>query len=111
MASSLGIRHESWGYIVTLSILSILASVAVAFRFWARRISGLGIHADDWLALFTIIVHHGLVATIFIAFLVDGLGYDTPTLMRVDRRAAMEFRKVRSQLFTGERIVQARDRM
>ncbi|KAI1427070.1 hypothetical protein F5Y12DRAFT_195682 [Xylaria sp. FL1777] len=93
MTSSLGICHASWGYIAATAFLAVLSSLAVALRFWSRRISGFGIYADDWLALFTLVVHHGLGATIFIAFLVDGLGFDTLTLA-TDQRAAMELRKL-----------------
>ncbi|KAI3321639.1 hypothetical protein HD806DRAFT_159224 [Xylariaceae sp. AK1471] len=94
MASSLGIWHESWGYIGALSFLAVLSSVSVAFRFWSRRISGLGIHTDDWLALFTLFIHHGLTTTIFIAFIADGLGFDSADLVMADLRAAMELQKL-----------------
>jgi hypothetical protein len=99
MASSVGIWHKSWGYIGALSFLAILSSVSVVSRFWSRRISGLGIHTDDWLALFTLLIHHGLTATIYIAFLANGLGFDMATLMNTHARAAMELQKVRLQVF------------
>ncbi|GAP90160.1 putative integral membrane protein [Rosellinia necatrix] len=94
MASSLGIWHGSWGYIGATIFLAIVSTLAVALRFWSRRISGLGIHTDDWLALVTLLVHHGLGATIIIAFVVDGLGFDTPTLILNDPAAAMELQKL-----------------
>ncbi|KAI0972111.1 hypothetical protein F4678DRAFT_68801 [Xylaria arbuscula] len=93
MTSSLGICHASWGYIAATAFLAVLSTFVVALRFWSRRLSGLGIYADDWVALFTLIAHHGLGATIFIAFIVDGLGFDTLTLA-TDQRAAMELRKL-----------------
>ncbi|KAI1289074.1 hypothetical protein F5Y03DRAFT_64217 [Xylaria venustula] len=93
MTSSLGICHASWGYIAVTAVLAILSTFAVALRFWSRRLSGLKIYADDWVALFTLIVHHGLGATIFIAFIADGLGFDTLTLA-TDQRAAMELHKL-----------------
>ncbi|KAI0424826.1 hypothetical protein F5Y09DRAFT_126161 [Xylaria sp. FL1042] len=92
-SSSLGICHASWGYIGATAFLVVLSSLAVALRFWSRRISGLGIYTDDWLALFTLIVHHGLAATIFIAFLVDGLGFDKLTLA-TDKHAENELQKL-----------------
>ncbi|KAI8632860.1 hypothetical protein F5Y19DRAFT_332140 [Xylariaceae sp. FL1651] len=94
MASTLGVWYGSWGYIAALSFLAVVASLAVALRFWSRRISGLGTHADDWLALVTLFVHHGLNATIYIAFLADGLGFNTLTLLHSDPRAAEELQKL-----------------
>ncbi len=93
MTSSLGICHSSWGYIAATAFLVVLSSLAVALRFWSRRISGLGIYTDDWLVLFTLIVLHGLAATIFIAFLVDGLGFDKQ-ILATDKRATMELQKL-----------------
>ncbi|KAI0552407.1 hypothetical protein F4679DRAFT_88309 [Xylaria curta] len=94
MVSSLGIWRSSWGYIAATIFLAALSTLAVALRFWSRRISGLGIHVDDWLALGTLIVHHGLGATILVAFLVDGLGFDTLSLLRADLSAAMDLQKL-----------------
>ncbi|KAI1178913.1 hypothetical protein F4777DRAFT_40265 [Nemania sp. FL0916] len=94
MASSLGIWSDAWGYIGATIFLAVLSSLAVASRFWSRRISGLGIHSDDWLALVTLIVHHGLAATIIVAFIADGLGFNTATLAMADNRAALELQKL-----------------
>jgi hypothetical protein len=93
-SSSLGVWHECWGYIGVLIFLAAVASLAVALRFWSRRITHSGIHTDDWLALFTLFVHHGLVATVLVAFLANGLGFNTPTLSTADART-MELKKVR----------------
>ncbi|KAI0871840.1 hypothetical protein GGS24DRAFT_40131 [Hypoxylon argillaceum] len=94
MASSLGIWQNSWGYIGATIFLAFLASLAVALRFWSRRISGLGIHSDDWLALTTLFIHHGLAATIVLAFISDGLGFNTHSLLVADLRAATELQKL-----------------
>ncbi|KAI0467447.1 hypothetical protein F4859DRAFT_506806 [Xylaria cf. heliscus] len=94
MVSSLGIWRSSWGYIAATIFLAILSTLAVVFRFWSRRISGLGIHLDDWLALGTLLVHHGLGATILVAFISDGLGFDTLSLVRADPSAAMDLQKL-----------------
>ncbi|KAI8948657.1 hypothetical protein F4801DRAFT_441755 [Xylaria longipes] len=94
MVSSLGIWRSSWGYIGATIFLAALSTLAVALRFWSRLISGLGIHADDWLALGTLLVHHGLGATILVAFLVDGLGFDTLSLLMADARSAMDLQKL-----------------
>ncbi|KAI1122429.1 hypothetical protein F5Y10DRAFT_75871 [Nemania abortiva] len=94
MASSLGIWESSWGYVGATIVLAFLASLAVALRFWSRWISGLGIHSDDWLALLTLFVHHGLGATILIAFISDGLGFNTLSLAMADPRAAMDLQKL-----------------
>ncbi|KAI1816134.1 hypothetical protein GGS20DRAFT_575689 [Poronia punctata] len=94
MASSLGVWHECWGYVGVLVFLAFLASVAVALRFWSRRITGSGPYSDDWLALFTLLAHHGLVATVLVAFLADGLGFDTLTLQTADQRAEIEMQKL-----------------
>jgi hypothetical protein len=83
-SDSFGIWYGSWGYIAALSFLAIIASVAVAFRFWSRRISGLAIQLDDWLALVTLLVHHGFTTTVFVAFLTNGLGFDTLDLSAPD---------------------------
>ncbi|KAI1748158.1 hypothetical protein F4782DRAFT_385209 [Xylaria castorea] len=94
MVSSLGIWRCSWGYIAATIFLAVLSTLTVALRFWSRRISGLGIHVDDWLALGTLIIHHGLGATILVAFLVDGLGFDTASLLMADLSAALDLQKL-----------------
>ncbi|KAJ2988017.1 hypothetical protein NUW58_g4196 [Xylaria curta] len=94
MASSLGIWSSAWGYIAPTIFLAVLATLAVALRFWSRQISGLGIHADDWLALVTLFFSFGLGATILVAFLVDGLGFDTASLIEADLVAAMDLQKL-----------------
>ncbi|KAI0453361.1 hypothetical protein F5B21DRAFT_287360 [Xylaria acuta] len=94
MVSSLGIWRSSWGYVAATIFLAVLSTLAVALRFWSRRISGLGIHVDDWLALVTLVIHHGLGATTLVAFLVYGLGFDTPSLMRADPSSAMDLQKL-----------------
>ncbi|KAI1328683.1 hypothetical protein F5Y16DRAFT_368369 [Xylariaceae sp. FL0255] len=74
METTFGIWRDSWAYIAVLELLALFASFIVGLRFWSRRISGLGIHADDWLALVTVLIQHGLNAVILIAFLAEGLG-------------------------------------
>ncbi|KAI1819410.1 hypothetical protein F4861DRAFT_139691 [Xylaria intraflava] len=93
MASSLGVWHDCWGYIAALLFLAVLASLAVALRFWSRRVSGPGVQLDDWLALGALFIHHGLCGTVLAAFLGDGLGFDTSTLEAVDDHAATELQK------------------
>jgi hypothetical protein len=98
MASNLGVWSGSWGYIAALGFLAVLSSLTVAGRFWSRRISGLGTHVDDWLALATLIVNHALNATVLIAFLQDGLGFNTKRLVQADPAAASELQKVNTYL-------------
>lgn len=94
MASSLGIWESAWGYVGATIFLAALSSLLVALRFWSRYISGLGVHWDDWLALVTLLVHHGLGATILIAFISDGLGFPMVRLAKADPRAAMGLQKL-----------------
>ncbi|KAI0097225.1 hypothetical protein GGR51DRAFT_486025 [Nemania sp. FL0031] len=94
MASSLGIWENSWGYIAATILLAFLASLLVALRFWSRWISAQGIHSDDWLALATLLVHHGLGAMILVAFISYGLGFSTTSLEAADPHAAMELQKL-----------------
>ncbi|KAI0395621.1 hypothetical protein F5Y17DRAFT_189726 [Xylariaceae sp. FL0594] len=82
-----GIWHECWGYIGVLIFLAAAASVAVALRFWSRWITREGKYADDWLALFTLLVHHGLLAVVLLAFFADGLGFNTSTLSAAKQAA------------------------
>ncbi|KAI1116730.1 hypothetical protein F5Y14DRAFT_53802 [Nemania sp. NC0429] len=94
MASSLGIWESAWGYIGVIIFLAVLSSLFVALRFWSRRISRLGVYWDDWLALLTLLIHHGLGATILIAFISDGLGFPMMRLKAADPRAAAELQKL-----------------
>lgn len=94
MASSLGIWESAWGYIGATIFLAALSSLLVALRFWSRHISGLGVHWDDWLALLTLLVHHGLGATILIAFISDGLGFSMLRLAMADPRASSGLQKL-----------------
>ncbi|KAF2969088.1 hypothetical protein GQX73_g4486 [Xylaria multiplex] len=93
MTSSIGVWHGAWGFVGATIFLAVLSSLAVALRFWSRWISGLGVYLDDWLTLCALAVHHGFGATIIVAFLADGLGFDTMVLA-TDERAAVDLLKV-----------------
>ncbi|KAI2617137.1 hypothetical protein GGR54DRAFT_608378 [Hypoxylon sp. NC1633] len=54
--------HDGPGMIISTSIVAAFASVAVALRFWARRLAAAPLKLDDYLALSALIVHHGLLA-------------------------------------------------
>ncbi|KAJ3578504.1 hypothetical protein NPX13_g2060 [Xylaria arbuscula] len=88
--SSLGVWQGAWGYVGGIIFLGVLASVTVALRFWARRLSGLGASSDDWLALFALLVHHGLGALVIVAFLQWGVGFDLPVLLSAAPWASVE---------------------
>ncbi|RWA10070.1 hypothetical protein EKO27_g5023 [Xylaria grammica] len=94
MTSSAGAWYGAWGFVGTTIFLAAVSSLAVTLRFWARWISGLGIHTDDWLTLGALAVHHGFGATLIVSFLADGLGFDSAELKEADPRAAMELQKV-----------------
>ncbi|KAJ8125913.1 hypothetical protein O1611_g7725 [Lasiodiplodia mahajangana] len=94
MASSLGIWENSWGYIAATIFLAFLASLLVALRFWSRWISAQGIHSDDWLALATLFVQHGLGAIILVGFISYGLGFSTKSLETADAHAAKQLQKL-----------------
>ncbi|KAI0970604.1 hypothetical protein F4678DRAFT_462303 [Xylaria arbuscula] len=81
MSSNLGDWPGNWSYI---------SSLTVAGRFWSRRISRFGTHVDDWLALDTLIVNHALNATVLIAVLQDGLGFNTKRFVQADPAVASE---------------------
>ncbi|KAI1261709.1 hypothetical protein F5Y18DRAFT_197979 [Xylariaceae sp. FL1019] len=84
MATTLGVWSGSWGYIASLVLLALLASLAVILRFWSRYTSMVGIRSDDWLALAALLFHHGLTAAIIVAFLKFNLGYDIATKNAID---------------------------
>lgn len=65
---------NSVSYFVSLSLLALLASIGVGLRFWSRKVTGLGTHIDDWLALLTAVLNHALTASIFVSFILYGLG-------------------------------------
>ncbi|KAI0162104.1 hypothetical protein GGR57DRAFT_453141 [Xylariaceae sp. FL1272] len=84
MATTLGVWSGSWGYIASLLVLALLASLAVILRFWSRYTSMVRIRSDDWLALTALLLHHGLTAAIILAFLKFDLGYDIATKNAID---------------------------
>lgn len=88
--SSLGVWSGAWGYVGGIIFLGVLASVTIALRFWARRLSGLGACCDDWLALFALLVHHGLGALVIVAYLQWDVGFDLPVLISTASWASME---------------------
>ncbi|KAK5632336.1 hypothetical protein RRF57_008050 [Xylaria bambusicola] len=85
-----GVWHDAWGYIGAIIFLGVLSSIILTLRFWARRLSGLGACSDDWLALFALIVHHGLGAVVIIAFLEYSVGIDLLTVISASPRASVE---------------------
>lgn len=83
-------------YIVILTILAVMASIAVGLRFWARTITEgdqHGLHADDWLSLAAILVNHGFTASLYIAFSY-GLGASILELIKASPAALAVFAKV-----------------
>ncbi|KAI0509193.1 hypothetical protein F5B22DRAFT_365873 [Xylaria bambusicola] len=90
MTSTLGVWHDAWGYIGAIIFLGVLSSITLALRFLARRLSRLGACSDDWLALFALIVQHGLGAVVIIAFLEYGVGIDSPDAISASPRASKE---------------------
>lgn len=73
----LGIWHGAVAYLAVLSVLALMASVAVAVRFWSRRLMYDGFHADDWLALAALVFHHAVLVLLFTMFINCRIGWDT----------------------------------
>ncbi|XXH01499.1 hypothetical protein Hte_007859 [Hypoxylon texense] len=64
------------GILISNCILAFLATVAVAARFWARRLTHFPLGLDDWLVLAAIILQHAFLAVSFVDVLGGGLGRD-----------------------------------
>ncbi|KAI1825864.1 hypothetical protein F4861DRAFT_547033 [Xylaria intraflava] len=62
-------------------ILIPLATIAVALRFWSRRLTKIPFWLDDYLALAALIIHHGLTAVGFALVFKGGLGLDYPIVV------------------------------
>ena len=73
----LGIWPGAVPYLAVLSVLALMASVAVAVRFWSRKLMYDGFHADDWLALAALVFHHAVLALLFTMFIKCRMGWDT----------------------------------
>ena len=76
----LGIWPGAAVHLTVLSILAVVASAAVALRFWSRRLMNDGFHTDDWLSLAALVAHHAVLALLFTLFIKCRIGWDTVRL-------------------------------
>ncbi|KAH9885016.1 hypothetical protein F4778DRAFT_761651 [Xylariomycetidae sp. FL2044] len=90
------------GYIVSLSVLTVLASVVVALRFWSRLLANRHQHqhqhhpypyrrlfyAEDWLTLTALLLSYGLFADLIACFAVANYGWDYDRVIMSGRAAS-----------------------
>lgn len=73
-----------------LAFLALLVTAAVILRFWARRLTCLGLGLDDYLALSALIAHHGILAGYIAGVIIGGLGQDIRITLK-DNPDAIKF--------------------
>ncbi|KAI1408768.1 hypothetical protein F5Y13DRAFT_204510 [Hypoxylon sp. FL1857] len=64
------------GILVGCYILAFIATVSVALRFWARKLTSLRPELDDYLVLSALIAHHGVAGAATVQVLIGGVGRD-----------------------------------
>ncbi|KAI1123647.1 hypothetical protein F5Y10DRAFT_285827 [Nemania abortiva] len=68
---------DSGGFYAVTFLLASVATLAVALRFWARRLISQPWGIDDYLALSALILHHGVQGAAIVCVELGGLGRDT----------------------------------
>ncbi|GAW16378.1 hypothetical protein ANO14919_058040 [Xylariales sp. No.14919] len=92
---------DSVGVYVCILILAFFATLSVALRFWARRLTRASWQIDDYLALIALLVHHGLIPVFTTGIELGGLGKDT-RLFTMTHPSATKF--LFQAFFAGEII-------
>ncbi|KAI0112238.1 hypothetical protein GGR51DRAFT_60538 [Nemania sp. FL0031] len=64
------------GIVISGSIVGFVATVVVALRLWARKLTRQPLGADDWLCIAALLFHHVVMAASCVAAVDGGLGRD-----------------------------------
>ncbi|KAI1457513.1 hypothetical protein F4805DRAFT_171843 [Annulohypoxylon moriforme] len=75
-------------------IMVVLATIAVAMRFRARRLQGVACMFDDWLALVALILTWAFQGVNLAAVFAGGAGLPVETVMSIDPEAVVTFLKI-----------------
>ncbi|KAI0202651.1 hypothetical protein F4808DRAFT_68624 [Astrocystis sublimbata] len=76
----LGITDSGLGIVISGSIVGFLATVTVALRLWARKLTRLPLGADDWLCIAALFFQHAVMIASSVAAVNGGLGRDMSVL-------------------------------
>ncbi|VUC32364.1 unnamed protein product [Clonostachys rosea] len=82
-------------YLSIFSILGLLATLAIVFRFWSTRLLRNTYHLDDWLSLATLVIHHAFTGVIITAFVKEHLGQDTKWVAENHPASIVGLRKIK----------------
>lgn len=81
------------GMLIGGYILTVIATVFVGFRIWARRLTHMALGPDDYLILAALVMEHGIMAASTVSIKIGGIGRDV-NLVAQDPEAIVILYKV-----------------